>query len=264
MTFRQKAKYWLYGRCPGYAGVFPYFGVQVHFPRRSLIFEVVCMQGIYEAANLRVLVSALKPNTTVFDVGANIGLLSIPLLFNEPSLQVVSVEPSLNTLDCLRRTLAGSPFADRWAAEGVALADHEGTVDFFFAAPSLAVYDGIHDTHRAGPTRRVSVTLTTLDRLWIARGRPAVSAIKIDVEGGDAAVLQGAHECLRAHRPLVLIEWNAANLCSHHNADDVLLTLANEFDYIVHAMPSLVRVESPAHLRALMQFDESFVLLPRV
>jgi len=262
MNFRQRTKYWLYGRCPGFAGRFPYHGIHVHFPKGSLIFQLACANGIYEAANLRVLLSAVKPNSLAFDVGANIGLMSAPLLSKERTLQVISVEPSPNTYACLQRTVADSPYGDRWTAKPVALGEREGTVDFFCADPALALFDGIKDTQRAGATRRVTVPLTTLDSLWIARHRPDVCVIKIDVEGADLGVLQGARECIRTRQPLLMVEWNSANLASYGCAEGRLLSFAQEVGYAVYAMPTLVRAESEAHLRALMQFEESFVLLP--
>jgi len=262
-SLRHTFKRWLYGRCPGFAGAFPYYGAKVHFPPGSLIFHLACEQGIYEAVNQRLLLSALRPGATVFDVGANIGLLSVPLLATEPDLRVISVEPSPHTFACLQRTVTGSVWRDRWTAHAVATGDHEGRIDFFCADPALGAFDGVRDTHRAGPTTKVTVPLTTLDKLWIDAGRPDVCAVKIDVEGAEAATLRGALALLRATRPLVLLEWNSDNLRSFECPPETLLSLAAELGFDVFAMPGLVRTASPTHLRAQMKFDESFALLPK-
>src|ERR1041384_3306601 len=112
--FRKIIKKFLYGRCPGFAGSFPYFGVKVFFPPRSLSFYAACEQGIFEHANVRVLEHFVRPDTVVFDVGANIGLMAIPLLQHCSSCKVISFEPSPNVLGSLRKTVQGSPFGDRW------------------------------------------------------------------------------------------------------------------------------------------------------
>jgi FkbM family methyltransferase len=49
-----------------------------------------------------------KPDTTVFDVGANIGLMAIPLLTHVPECRVISFEPSENSVPYLRKTIEGS------------------------------------------------------------------------------------------------------------------------------------------------------------
>lgn len=262
-SLRRSFKRWLYGSCPGFAGAFPYYGAKVHFPPNSLIFQIACAHGIYEATNQRLLMSALRPGATVYDIGANIGLMSVPLLATEPTLRVVSIEPSPSTFACLQRTVEGSAWRDRWTAKAVAMGDREGQIDFFCADPALGAYDGVLDTHRAGPTTKVTVPLTTLDKLWTDAGRPDVCAVKIDVEGAEAGALRGAFQCLRATRPLVLVEWNEVNLRPFNCAPEFLLTLAAELNYDVYAMPGLVRTDSPAHLRAQMQYDESFALLPK-
>jgi FkbM family methyltransferase len=262
-TLRRYFKRWLYGRCPGFAGTFPYYGVKVHFPSGSLIFRLACDQGIYEAANQRVLLSALRPGATVFDVGANIGLLSVPLLAAEPGLRVISVEPSPHTFACLQRTVAASPWRNRWTILPVATGEGEGQIDFFCADPALGAFDGVRDTHRAGATTKITVPLTTLDKLWTDAGCPDVCAVKIDVEGAEAATLRGATSLLQATRPLVLVEWNEVNLRAFDFPPEMLLTIAADLGYEVFAMPGLVRMVSPIHLRTQMKFDESFALLPK-
>jgi FkbM family methyltransferase len=263
MTLRRKLKRWLYGRCPGFAGSFPYYGTRVYFPRNSIMFEVACAQGIYESDNQRVLLSALRPHATVFDVGANIGLLSVPLLSHEPSVRVISLEPSPNTFPSLQRTVAESPWHDRWTALAVATGDREGSIDFFCANPALGAFDGVRDTHRAGATTKVTVPLTTLDRIWNDANQPDVCAIKIDVEGAEVSTLGGARTCIAATRPVLLIEWNALNLAAFNCPIDRLLSLASELQYGIFAMPGLIPITSLPHLRTQMIFNDSFVLLPK-
>jgi hypothetical protein len=52
------------------------------------------------------------------------------------------------------------------------------------------------------------VEATTLDDHWQKAGRPAVTAMKVDVEGHDLDVLLGAERMVRANQPLVFTEMN--------------------------------------------------------
>ena len=84
MTLRQGFKHWLYGRCPGFSGSFPYFGTQVFFPKDSLLFRYACEQGVYECRNVDVLTRLARPQTWYFDVGTNLGFMSVPVLAMAP------------------------------------------------------------------------------------------------------------------------------------------------------------------------------------
>ena len=254
MSFRTFLKHFRYKARFSALGSFPYFGVKTYFPRNSLVFALACEQGIYEAQNMRLMLSALRPDSTAFDIGSNIGLMSIPLLSHEPS-------PHNHT--ALQRTVQESQFESRWEVATLAVSDHEGEADFHCAAPALGAFDGLVDTGRGGKTTTIRVPLRTLDGLWEERRRPDVSLIKIDVEGSELAVLQGAVTCLKTTRPVVLVEWTQENLKSFNCAAETLLSFAEEHECDVFAMPTLVQIASSAHLRSLMQFDESFVLLPK-
>jgi len=109
MSLKRHFKRWLYGRCPGCKGRLPYFGERLFFPPGSVLFDLACAQGIYERENLQIMQSALRPHAWYFDIGANIGLMSAPLLNAEPTLQVVSIEASPGTASFLARSVAASP-----------------------------------------------------------------------------------------------------------------------------------------------------------
>ena len=265
MPFRLKSriKRWLYGSCPGFSGSFPYCGVRTYFPRNSLVFAIACDHGLYEWDNVRLLFSSLRKNATAFDVGANIGLMAIPLLEREPTLSVISVEPSPHNYESLIRTAKESSYHSRWEIVTKALSDHTGETEFHCSAPGLGAYDGLTVTGRSGPMTTIRVPLATLDEVWRGKGQPSTCAIKIDVEGAELQVLRGAAGCIKSERPLILVEWNETNLNGFGCPAEALLDFANESGYDVFAAPNLVRVASPSHLRALMQFGESFALLPR-
>jgi hypothetical protein len=48
MTLRKTMKAWIYGKCLGIAGRFPYYGTRVHFPEGALSFLAACQQGVFE------------------------------------------------------------------------------------------------------------------------------------------------------------------------------------------------------------------------
>jgi len=262
-NLRRSLKHWIYGSCPGFKGVFPYFGERVYFPPGSLIFDLVMAQGIFEHGNLRLLQAAIRPNTWAYDIGANIGLMSVPLLRTESTLQVVSVEASPHTASYLSRTIAGSSCRDRWQLVPKALGATEGEIDFYVATGTDGVFDGLRDTGRAHNSAKIRVPLTTLDALWQSHGCPAVSVVKIDVEGAEADVLHGGRACLLATRPVILLEWNRQNLVAYDCPPESLLAHAADLNCDVLNVPGLASVTSPASLLLQAGISETFLLVPR-
>jgi len=262
MTLRQKLKFWLYGSCPGFAGSFRYFGAQVHFPKNSLAFREACEQDVFEAANVRLLLAFVRPGTWFFDVGANIGLMSLPVLRYIPDCRVMSFEPSPNALPWLAQTIERSAYRDRWTLLPKAVGVMEGKTQFSLAAQQNSLYDGLKSTNRVESVGQVEVEMTTLDKCWRDFGSPQVSVIKCDVEGAELEVLKGASACLASQRPHVILEWNQTNIQAYGHDAGALLELAREFNYALHGVPSLVRIDSARELSLHMKTTESFLLAP--
>jgi FkbM family methyltransferase len=263
MNLKRQFKRWLYAKCPGFKGRLPYFCEQLYFPPDSVVFDLACAEGIYEHDNLRIMQSALRPQAWYFDIGANIGLMSAPLLDAEPTLQVVSVEASPGTASYLARTIAASPRHDRWRLVAKAVGATEGETTFFASDESDGAYDGVKNTGRGRAPREIKIPLTTLDALWREFNQPDICLVKIDVEGGEADVLRGGFSCLRATRPYILLEWIAQNLAAYRCPPAALLELAATLDYEVLGAHGLAPVTSSANLALQMKMKGNFVLVPR-
>src|ERR1700730_1556499 len=98
MRIRGLAKKLLYGSVPLLRGSFPYYDHTVYFPLGSRVFEIACADGIYEKEIINLILRLVTPGTTYFDIGANIGLMSVPVLAIHPSVKIVSIEASPSTL----------------------------------------------------------------------------------------------------------------------------------------------------------------------
>lgn len=262
MFLRKIIKRWIYGSFPVTSGAFPYFGTKVYFPKKSWSFSAACSQGIFEADNVRLLQALVRPGTWFFDIGTNIGLMSIPVLKSVSAAHVLSFEPSPNVLEYLKRTIAGSPYVGRWTLVPKAVGESEGRILFSLASPEQSLFDGIKPTQRVPVCSEVELDLTTLDLEWTKLGKPEVSMIKIDVEGGELAVLRGARECLASCKPHVLLEWNTQNLFPYGHAPSALLEFARETSARVLSLPHLIEVKTEQDLILHLILTESFLLSP--
>lgn len=263
MTFRQIAKRWLYGSAPGVSGAFPYFGTKVFFTPHSLIFERACAEGIFEAKLLHMIIALIRPGTTYLDIGANIGLMSVPVLCQVPDVCVWSFEPSPTILPYLKKTLENSVFQPRWRIIPKALSDHSGESDFYASEPEGGAMDGLRDTGRSVSPKKLTVPTTTLDQVWTEHAKPRVSCIKLDVEGGELDVLKGAEQCLAETGAAVLLEWNATNLAAYGCEPESLLIWARAHGRDLVSCTHFSTIGSTSMLRLAMQSCENYLLLPR-
>ncbi len=235
-NMKKTIKKWLYGNRSQSDGKFSYYGTEVYFPQNSHIFHVAHEEGIYEGNNIKLISSLLKKNSTYIDIGANIGLMSVPILEIDSSCKVFSFEPSPNSLPFLKLTWEKSKYQDRWKVIGKAVGNEVGNSDFFTASMDMGAFDGLEDTGRAGVTTKVTVPSTTLDLEWELMGKPPVSVIKIDVEGSELQVLKGAINCLMQEKPYILLEWNLANIKAYNLSPELLLDTASAIGYQVFSI----------------------------
>jgi len=261
---RRKFKKLLYNKCPVIRGSFYYFGTKIYFPKNSLQFFMTCDQGVYEFENLRTIISLIRPNTTYFDVGANIGLLSVPVLYKEPTCAVVSVEPSPNSAPFLKKTIQDSKYRDRWILMEKAAGENLGETVFSISSPDLGAFDGMVDTQRAKIVKEIKVPMTTLNHEWEILGKPKVSVMKVDVEGAEPAVISGALSLIEKEKPSILIEWNAMNLAGNGYEADLIFEIVDKLKYAVFSLPNCGRVTDLTDLTVQMHYTESFLLVPKI
>jgi FkbM family methyltransferase len=250
-------------RIYGAAGSFPYFRNKVYFPKGSHVFERACGEGVYEKQSVRLIAALVRPASVYLDVGANIGLLAIPILDYEPACQVVSFEPSPNALPYLERTARESRFRARWRIVAAATGSAPGTADFFQHDPGKGAYDSLGQTGRGGAATSVTVPVTTIDAEWKALGRPAVSVIKMDIEGAEMLAIAGAEACLRQCRPSVLLEWRAENIAAFNCRPGALFEAAKNLDYDLFCASTLTPIETETALQLRMLRYEDYLLVPK-
>jgi FkbM family methyltransferase len=140
----------------------------------------------------------------VVDVGANIGVSACAAVASGAS-RVISLEPSPLVFRCLEETIRANGL-DVVEAIQVAASATAGELKFFedpaFLAGSRAV--GIDSPHEG-----VIVRSIPLDDLLLPRDLPRIDILKIDVEGHEQQVLEGARGVLAKYQPLCLIELNS-------------------------------------------------------
>jgi FkbM family methyltransferase len=158
-------------------------------------------------AALKILV---RPGMTVYDMGANVGFISmIAARLVGPQGRVVSFEPLPANARQIKYNASLNDFS-HIAVREEAMSDEDGkavfqTTDF----PTTGRLDnGSVNEAQAG---EVLVAVRRLDAVIAEAKLPLPDLIKMDVEGAEANVLKGASQTLATARPLMLIELHGTN-----------------------------------------------------
>lgn len=157
----------------------------------------------------------------LLDVGANIGYYA---MYGSPWFrEVYAFEPDPRPFAVLVRNAA---LVKNVFPIQKAVGDRQGRA-------SLAIGAGCGESaivDRANG-RSVDVPIITLDAFASALKFP-VSAVKVDVEGLDLAVVKGAADVISRDRPILLVEFYP----SEHNRPESLAALLKELDLSLYAM----------------------------
>jgi FkbM family methyltransferase len=147
------------------------------------------------------------------DIGAHLGLFTAELA-GRGFAQVHAFEPAARTFAKLKANIDSSPSA-RGAVKlnCAAVGPTNGTVEFQLEPDSPATNHVRLDGGRrngstsAQPDRVQQVPMTTLDRYCEECGIEQIDFLKIDTEGLEPYVLDGARECLRnSHISIIVLE----------------------------------------------------------
>lgn len=153
----------------------------------------------------------VDPGACVWDVGANLGVFAFAAAHHAGSRgEVLAVEADIWLADLIRRSaLEPAPGAAPVQALACAISSAVGLEAFCTTARARA---GSHLASAAGSGASLvglavatnPVVTVSLD--WLLERRRSPAVVKIDVEGAELAVLQGATRLLHEHRPRLLIE----------------------------------------------------------
>lgn len=163
--------------------------------------------GLPDWAEMRFVLDYLGAGDTMVDVGANVGLYSL-LAASVRGVRVVAFEPDPGARELAATNVARNGLADRVELRPDAVGSKEGTGGFTVGLGPMnrLIADPVPGSDgRAVDTIR-SVEVVTLDDA--DRVPSPVAIVKVDVEGGELAVLSGAARLLDDHRPALILEAN--------------------------------------------------------
>jgi FkbM family methyltransferase len=173
-----------------------------------------------------------RPGLLVMDVGANRGTYAGKVRASCPDARIYAFEPHPSTF----RFLRDRSNIDNFEAINLGLGDIVGSMRLFDrpagtdGTEHASLYrEVIEDIHRSAATE-FTVGITTVDDFAAQENIRRIDLLKIDTEGNELKVLQGAKKSLEDHMiEMVQIEFNAMNTVSRVFFRDFRALLA-DFD----------------------------------
>lgn len=181
---------------------------------RDYVVRLCQKQGFafYEVPLPTILMALAQEATGAFlDIGANTGPYALLAAAANPRLDVYAFEPVPSVRRQLERNIALNPtLASRIHVIADALSDRTGAgvihehVNHDLIPTSSTIEEG---AIASGDSKRVEISLSTLDDWMAARDRPTrVDLMKIDVEGHEHRMFAGAEATIAHHRPVIVVE----------------------------------------------------------
>jgi FkbM family methyltransferase len=153
-----------------------------------------CWLGTYELDTQQVLAQIVRPGMICYDCGANAGYFTLLMsVLTGPSGKVLAFEPDPSNVRHLDEHLRVNRIENA-VVYPIALSNSDGITRF----------EGNGSMGHISAEGELSVKCRRLDSLQL----PPPDVMKIDVEGAEADLLDGADELLRSYRPTLLISMH--------------------------------------------------------
>ncbi|OON68020.1 FkbM family methyltransferase [Hymenobacter sp. CRA2] len=209
----------------------------------------------YDEQTRAVIKRVCRPESTCIDIGCHKGEVLDLMLAAAPQGRHFGFEPLPDLYAELKRR-----YADTGKAQilNVALSNATGTATFNYVISNPA-YSGLQKRTYDKPDEQdttIEVQTDLMDRVIADTQR--VDLIKIDVEGAELQVLEGAVETLRRTRPVVIFEHGlGAADCYGTRPEQVYDLLTEKAGLRVSLMKRWLRQEAPfTRQEFVQQFEQ--------
>jgi len=234
--------------------------------RRGLTWSLNLKEGIdlaiyvlggFELRTLRRYAQLIKEGDIVLDIGANIGAHTLPLAqLVGDSGKVFSFEPTAYAFAKQQTNIALNPYlAPRISAHQMMLmaTDADPLPESVYSSWPLEAADDLHSEHHGRLMETHGSVKGSLDSFIRTAGIGRVDFIKLDVDGNENDVLEGAKAVLENSKPKIMLELAPYVYGSASHKFDELLEYLWRMGYEISDMASgRLLPQNSAAIRAII------------
>lgn len=198
---------------------------------KSITTAVLLAQGDWFEAEMELWRTQIRPDMTVIDVGANVGVYTFSAAQRVGETgKVIAIEPFKACVNCLQETsrINQLPWVKIYEA---AASDHCGSAKLSLHNAS-ELNEVISDNSPSSDSANtVTIQCLTLDSLIETENLTRVDWLKIDAEGHEIKVLQGAERLLTEFKPNIIYE----NIAGAHGSNGAIMQYIQAKGYQVYS-----------------------------
>ncbi|MFP6584098.1 MAG: FkbM family methyltransferase, partial [Candidatus Hydrogenedentota bacterium] len=221
--------------------------IQLEVPRSLLgTFKEIYLGDIYA---MKTLCDALPKDSNVIDVGANVGIFSLRLLALKPDATVVAYEPLPSNFEMLQRNAEINPqIVDNFRVFQRAVtggSESEQTIYFNpekSFTPTASLIESFDTSNRGS----IQVKTDSLDSIVTEHSMERIHLLKLDCEGSEFDILDGASPELIARIAAIVMEVHESGENTIERMKDSLETMGfSVTDRVIDDGVALMRAFRP-------------------
>lgn len=212
-------------------------GTDIFVYTGSSMYEAVLRRDGFDREEFSFLKQNLRKGDVFIDVGANIGFYTVfaaRLVGKEGN--VISFEPSKRDFELLQKNLAHNKFSNVVSFK-IALSNYNGKGKFLISGGNATDVSTLSDSFYNDKVKVETiedVEVKTLDCIVDNYDIKKINIIKVDAEGHDLFVLEGARNSIRKFKPIILVEVSSQNLKNAGHSIEDLISIFGSLNYQIY------------------------------
>lgn len=187
------------------------FSFKMATNQTSYVTKLVYWNGANSFEYTAIFKKLITTCNVFIDIGANTGYYSLMASVVNKEIEVHAFEPAQGPLHYLKRNVALNNLEKKISVHPIALSEKSGSVNFYEVRNRKYSYlphnlGGVGSLMKDESKSAYSVNVETLDTFANERSLSSVDLIKIDTEGTEYLILEGAEETIKKFQPIIICE----------------------------------------------------------
>ncbi|MDD3877989.1 MAG: FkbM family methyltransferase [Bacteroidales bacterium] len=213
----------------------------------SCLTQPIFWEGYRNYEYTDIFINLVKKTHTFFDIGANIGYYSLLAAIENKSIKVIGFEPAEGSLFYYKENITINNF-NNIIIEPIAISDRDGEIEFYELINKKYTYLKHHLSGESnvgsgkvdGSLILKKVKTTTLDNYVKLNNVSKLDLIKMDTEGNEHFILQGANMVLSEIKPIIICE----TLFNKIEPDLDKIMRSYGYEFYNHSQNRLIKTET--------------------